>query len=257
MPSPATYLLPWGPDGALRAWQTLGRGRAGRKVRNWCLGTSPPRSPPPPPLPHHPPPPLPLSTGPGSRPPPGCSPFGWPAAGAAQWGSGPGTTLKPALPAAQEPADSLTWAPGLPCCPGGPGSPWGPCRKQKQKLKGALEGERGDCTLSLGAWAPYSWPPNLQSVSCPMRAPRRLPTERLVARSPSAALEAARARPQARAPICSANAAQTTGRRQVTATGRKVQHRQKIPALLPRQLASALRPYAGGRGPGVLLMPPQ
>lgn len=46
----------------------------------------------------------------------------------------------------------LTWAPGFPCCPGGPGSPWGPCRTQSKGTEGGSRGQAG--LPHPGAWAP-------------------------------------------------------------------------------------------------------
>lgn len=47
----------------------------------------------------------------------------------------------------------LTWAPGFPCCPGGPGSPWGPCRTQS--TEGGSRGQAGLLHVPPGAWAPH------------------------------------------------------------------------------------------------------
>ena len=61
--------------------------------------------------------------------------------GSAGWRSAATQALSsvPQLPLPMSPPRSLTWAPGLPCCPGGPGSPWGPYRKHKRARMGAAE----------------------------------------------------------------------------------------------------------------------
>lgn len=182
MPSPAqpTYLLSWRPDGALGAWQTLGWGRAGGKVRNWWLGTSPPRPPfpsPPPPSPSLPPLPsptspiahlsplAPLPSSPTSPLPPP-APAGFQAtsrqhpSGGQQrgrsWGSGPGPTLKPAPPAPKL-AHLGTWVALL---SGGAGLSLGTLQATKERhWKGLWRAGRGRHPL---LWGPG--PPLLASV---------------------------------------------------------------------------------------------
>ena len=110
--SPGGPIAPWGPG---RPWQ----GESEQERSGISRARTPPRRPP-------------VIPQPRPRPPPGRRPC-WPT-GSAGGRSGATQALGsvPQLPLPTTPPRSLTWAPGLPCCPGGPGSPWGPYRKHKQ-----------------------------------------------------------------------------------------------------------------------------
>lgn len=131
MRSSATHLFSWRANCSLGTRKTLERGRAGHGRSGGPWFRSPPC-----PAPH----PLPYAgTDSGSKSPPGPRPL---------WARPPADLPFP-LPVAHQPAPSLlTWAPGLPCCPGGPGSPWGPYRKGSKGTEGGSAGQLGHSLLS-------------------------------------------------------------------------------------------------------------
>lgn len=100
-----------------------GRGRASSKGQGFLDPEPLPAVPPSSPAPSQ------VTPGPGRRP---CWLTG-------SVGRRSAATQAPGAVSQLPPPCSLTWAPGLPCCPGGPGSPWGPYRKHKQALKGAVD----------------------------------------------------------------------------------------------------------------------